>query len=71
MYHQFKRGVAQRGDAPFLGTRKMLEKPDANGKPVFGDYEWMSWRETDNLCQNLAKGLMKLALCPCVEGEGR
>ena len=53
-----------RPNEPFLGTRVKLDQPDANGKPVFGDYSWKTLAEVDKLCENLARGLMAANLCP-------
>ena len=66
----FKRNVATRANEPFLGTRQQLAN-DANGKPVFGDYEWKTFGEVDVIAQKLARGVMALNLCPQIEGEGQ
>mmetsp|Transcript_20341 Transcript_20341/g.27503 ORF Transcript_20341/g.27503 Transcript_20341/m.27503 type:complete len:129 (-) Transcript_20341:2017-2403(-) len=65
----FKRNVENRPDAPFLGTRPLLDQLDARGKPQFGPYEWKSFADVDRLSQNFAKGMMNLDLAPEVTGE--
>lgn len=44
--------------------------PTPEGKQVFGEYNWQTYRETDEIAQKFAKGLMVMDLCPEIEGEG-
>jgi len=46
----------------FLGTREKLSEG-------FGQYQWLTFEEVDVNARNLARGIMKLDLCPEVEGE--
>lgn len=38
---------------------------------MFGEYTWKTYADVDTICQNFAKGLMVLGLCPEVEGEDK
>jgi len=67
----FKRNVQERPNEPFLGTRPLMEQPDAHGKPQHGEYEWKSFAEVGRLAENFAKGMLHLNLTPEVEGEGK
>lgn len=66
----FKRQVANRGDQPFLGTRPKIGTNE-KGQPLFGEYQWQSYRDADQDIENFASGLMAKQLIPEVEGEGR
>ena len=52
---------------PFLGTREQL--PDVDGKPAFGNYKWLTYTETEKMVSDFSLGLLKLELCPGIEGE--
>ena len=66
----FKQQVQVRGDEPFLGHRPRIGTDEA-GKPLFGDYAWETWRQVDQITENLANGFISLNLAPEVEGEGK
>ena len=55
----------------FLGTRRLLDTKTEKGEPMFGDYEWKSYGEVEQIAQNLAKGIVTLGLAPAVRGEDR
>ena len=40
LYQHFKKHVAERPNDPFMGTRRLLDTQTADGKPMYGDYEW-------------------------------
>ena len=67
----FYANVQERGEHPFLGTRRNTGRHDANDKPVFGEYEWLSFNQVKQLVDGLAKGIMLRSLCPAIEAEGR
>ena len=62
--------VRERGKYPFLGTR-VIERKNEDGSPVYGKYNWMTTAQVDEECQNFAKGLLTMGLCPQVQGENR
>ena len=66
----FQNHVANRGDEPFLGTRPMVGTSE-KGAPVFGDYQWESYRQVSSDVENLANGMIALRLAPDIEGEGQ
>ena len=41
--YYFEKSVTNRGFERFLGTRQRLA--DVDGKPVFGDYNWITFAE--------------------------
>ena len=41
------------------------------GTNVGGKYEWLSFKQVDDLARDFAAGAMALDLAPEVEGEGR
>lgn len=53
-----------------MGTRERLNSPK-EPKAELGGYVWKTWKQVETDCENFAKGLMSLDLCPAVEGEGR
>ena len=53
-----------------MGTRVRLNDPKAP-KPELGNYVWKTWKQVETDCENFAKGLMTLGLCPAIEGEGK
>lgn len=66
----FRKNVTEHPGEPFLGTRRQLPN-DANGKPVFGDYEWKTNTEVSTICESFAKGLIAKNLCPFISGEDK
>ena len=65
----FKDHVANRGDTPFLGTRPLIGTNEKG--PVFGDYQWETYRSVNEDVENLANGMMALKLAPELEGEDK
>lgn len=63
----FEKHVKNRGDEPFLGSRKPL----AGDKGGFGPYEWQTYNEVSEIAQNVARAIKKLNLMSLVEAEGR
>ena len=51
---------------PLLGTRRVEETGEG---PKLGGYEWMSYKETEDIVNNLARGFLDKNLCPKVEGD--
>jgi long-subunit acyl-CoA synthetase (AMP-forming) len=59
LFKAMERNLKRIPDHPWLGTR-------------VGDlYEWMTWKESMDIAQNLSYGIMDLGLCPEVDAEGR
>jgi len=52
-----------------LGTRERL--PDVDGKPVFGNYQWLTFSDVEKKMHLLARGMNKLGLACDTEGDGR
>ena len=52
----------------FLGTRK--QTVNEKGETEFGEYEWLTNAELNERVKKIARGMMKLDLCPEVDGEG-
>jgi long-chain acyl-CoA synthetase len=41
------------------------------GTRVGDTYEWMTWKDSIDTARNISYAIMKLGLCPEVEGEGK
>ena len=61
--------MANRGEEGFLGTRPMVGTNEKG--PVFGDYQWETYRQVNEDVENLTNGMVALNLAPEVEGEGK
>jgi len=61
----FKDGVRRHPHRNFLGTRPRLEGE------TYGPYQWLTWGDVDKNVSNLARGMMKLSLCPEFEAENK
>ena len=44
---------------------------NAKGQPLFGDYQWETYRQVNEDVENLANGMTALKLAPEVDGEDR
>ena len=53
-----------------MGTRPMIGT-NAKGQPLFGDYQWETYRQVNEDVENLANGMTALKLAPEVDGEDR
>lgn len=69
LYQCFKRHVTTRPDEPFFGTRPQIDTNETG--PVFGDYEWESYRDVNADVENLARGMIAMNLNPEVDGEDK
>ena len=52
----FERHIKERGNARFLGQRPKLEDN------TFGPYEWKTFKEVEQIAQNVARGIKILKL---------
>jgi hypothetical protein len=60
-------------DTLFKACQRNYEKIPNNewlGTRVGDKYEWMTWRDSIDTARNISYAIMKLGLCPEIEGEG-
>jgi len=72
----FKRSVWRNPDGPFLGERSYvstgpLDKYNINmhKNAELGDYQWQTFKETDEIVEALANTIVKKKLCPVVKSN--
>ena len=62
--------MSTRGDEPFLGKRNPTGV-DENNKPVFGPYEWQTYRDVDREVEDLSNSMYDHQMTPDIQGEGK
>ena len=61
----FELHAKERANDPYLGSRVKLNAKE------FGEYQWLSFGEVEEIVQNLARGMEKLKLVTETEGDGK
>ena len=61
----FELHAKERANDPYLGSRVKLNAKE------FGEYQWLSFGEVEEIVQNLARGMDKLKLVTETEGDGK
>lgn len=64
----FDEHVEQRPDDGFLGSRRKIKADD--GSITFGEYQWKSYKETQQVVHSIARGINTLQLYNEAEGDG-
>ena len=60
LWKHYKRSVWVYPDRPFLGERiKNLEGE-------FGEYKWLTWKESDKIVEALSKSIINKKMCPII-----
>ncbi|KAJ2744921.1 long-chain fatty acid-CoA ligase [Coemansia sp. BCRC 34301] len=60
VYGAFKHRLALDPDRQTMGQRRILSTGSASHKPVLGDYEWLTYRQINEITLELGSGLAKL-----------
>jgi hypothetical protein len=54
-----KKQVRNRPDRDWLGTRPPLGTKNEKGEPLFGPYEWITFKQVDDIAINVSRCLQK------------
>lgn len=71
----FKRTVWVQPDLPFLGYRKPIQNNLeqqfglASQMQDLGEYQWQTWKETDDIVEALANAIIKKKLCKLTKSD--
>jgi long-chain acyl-CoA synthetase len=66
----FEKRVSLYPNDDFLGTRAKLA-PGADGKPVYGEYTWLTNKEVETTVKRLALAMEHRQLATKTEGDGK
>ena len=64
-------------DKPFLGQREFLKFDNAHGKSrqlgsdAYGEYQWLTFGQVEEIVDSLSKSIVARDLCPVVKSNVR